>query len=427
MTQAPVIWLGEAHLRARSAERSRWIGGLHEARGVMVLPAATRPGFEAGLRKGLDHLGYDLVALLDAGPADDMGRLVTDHAELAEVSRHARADRPLPLGGFHAIAQGPAQSGASWVETDWRTLLSAPVPLWAVIDGVSWPEIQQTLSRAAPEHDCLYSTLDPDSRALAPWLVRVTPDSDFVALLQSRPQADHAFVLFQSDADLAALRRHFRRFTMLNTPADPNAPVYFRFYDPRVLIDAITAMRPAFLARLAAPVQTFIVPLTPLCLVPPGAALTGGTVDPFGAMEDCQGRLLVWRAPEGADGAAGSLRVDDGEFAVFEDQMRQRAALKLARMLHAEQDGSLSEKGCIQLAHRAAATAERYGMRTVSQVTVMARVMMAMGDDFAERDPDARQVLNDPALLPWQKKDRLVAWFVTTSQKTTPPKAAARG
>lgn len=56
-------------------------------------------------------------------------------------------------------------------------------------------------------------------------------------------------ILLQSDATIRELRAHLRRFTMLWTPADDHAPVYFRFYDPRVVVDMAQALEPWKLGR----------------------------------------------------------------------------------------------------------------------------------------------------------------------------------
>ncbi|RNF33642.1 hypothetical protein [Paracoccus methylarcula] len=155
-------WIGRCHLRARNMERQRWIGNREEAVGRLMLTASSAEDFATRLRTALPSLGYDLVAVLSAAPVqqtDDLGDLAN---RLPSLLPHVGHARPVPLGGFSEVA--PA---SHWQETAWDALLSGKVPIWAVIDGVSWPEISKILGQSNAEHSCLYSTLNPESRALA--------------------------------------------------------------------------------------------------------------------------------------------------------------------------------------------------------------------------------------------------------------------
>ena len=129
--------------------------------------------------------------------------------------------------------------------------------------------------------------------------VRLEPNTPFHEAWSEKPTDAHAGVLFTSDADIAALRAHFRHYTMANIPTKPDAPVYFWFYDPRVLLDFVSACDGPNLARLFGGITEFYVPLSPSCLVPSEADIALPPT-PFDNMSSCAGRYAVLAAVRGA-------------------------------------------------------------------------------------------------------------------------------
>jgi hypothetical protein len=106
--------------------------------------------------------------------------------------------------------------------------------VFAVLDGASIPDLLQQLDEQQPEHACLYrGELEPDMAEVAPYLVKLEPDSDFTDWLIEKGWGNHWGIFVVSGESLSALRRHFRKFLIVYSP--DNKPVYFRFYDPRVL------------------------------------------------------------------------------------------------------------------------------------------------------------------------------------------------
>lgn len=171
-----------------------------------------------------------------------------------------------------------------------------------------------------------------------------------------------------------------------------------------------------FIGRFVAKITGFVAPLTPLCLIPPGADLEGEAITPFTDAAACQGRLLAWMAADFDGPRSGDLKVTEQEFATFGGKMARRAAHKLARRLHDEHRDLAGPERCLSVALRAGAAVAEYGLTTVKQVTVVARAMLLFGDDFVVRDPKASRILTNRTLLPWQKKNQLIEWFVTTSR-----------
>lgn len=307
----------------------------------------------------------------------------------------------------------PAAPGGApiWRETGWQALGDDANPLWAVIDGVNWPGIAAVLVKAGTDHCCLYSTLDPDSRAMAPRLVRVVPGSDFARLLGARAHDSHSYILLTGGGSLEDMRAHLRRFTMLSIP-DADAPVYFRFYDPRVMIDAVAAMPESFLERFAQPITSIILPLAPQCLLPADGGAAGPVTDPFDDASTYQGRLLEWRRSAAVTPTGrGPAHVSPAEMAAMGARMHRRAILKLARRLHDEFGDLTSQNRCLKVAGTAPEYAARFGLASLAEVTVVARAQLLFGANFDERHPEARDILHDASLLNWQKSDQLSAWF----------------
>lgn len=108
--------------------------------------------------------------------------------------------------------------------------------VYAVLDGASVPDLPQTLWEMEPEHVCLWrGRLEPDMIAVVPYLVRLLPDHPFTDLVLTKGWGNHwgIFALTPKEADLRLMRIHFRRFLMVLDPE--GQPIYFRYYDPRVL------------------------------------------------------------------------------------------------------------------------------------------------------------------------------------------------
>jgi hypothetical protein len=106
--------------------------------------------------------------------------------------------------------------------------------VFAVLDGASIPGLLENLAEQQPEHVCLYrGELEPDMAEVAPYLIKLEPDSDFTDWLIEKGWGNHWGIFVISGESLSALRRHFRKFLIVYDP--DGKPVYFRYYDPRVL------------------------------------------------------------------------------------------------------------------------------------------------------------------------------------------------
>ena len=106
--------------------------------------------------------------------------------------------------------------------------------VYAILDGASVPDLPQTLARFEAESECLFrGDLEPDMALVAPYLVRLPPEAPFAEWLVDQGWGRHWGVFAISKADLRDLRMHLR--TVLKVYGPDLKPLYFRYYDPRVL------------------------------------------------------------------------------------------------------------------------------------------------------------------------------------------------
>jgi hypothetical protein len=125
--------------------------------------------------------------------------------------------------------------------------------LWAILDACDEPEVPRRARALGPERaSCLWEApRRDDDLAVAPFLVHLdalTLDW-LVGELWPKPWG----ILAVAQSDLRSLRRHFRRFLTVHDPDD--RPVYFRFYDPRVLRPFLDASTRKEIAELLGPCQ----------------------------------------------------------------------------------------------------------------------------------------------------------------------------
>lgn len=115
-----------------------------------------------------------------------------------------------------------------------RSLTDPNQPLFAVLDGASTPNLTAIFSEHRVLNVCLLpGEIDPELAQTAPYLAQFQARSAFTELFLIRGLGSHWGILGTSSADLRTLRMHFRKFL---TVWDPDGkPLYFRYYDPRVL------------------------------------------------------------------------------------------------------------------------------------------------------------------------------------------------
>jgi hypothetical protein len=129
--------------------------------------------------------------------------------------------------------------------------------VFAVLDGASVSELLQKLDEHKPDYECLYrGELAPDMAEVAPYLIRLEPDSEFTEWVIGEGWGNHWGVFAVARADLRSLRQHFRRFLMVHD--EEGKPLYFRYYDPRVLRVYLPTCNGEELNTIFGPVAAYI-------------------------------------------------------------------------------------------------------------------------------------------------------------------------
>jgi hypothetical protein len=106
--------------------------------------------------------------------------------------------------------------------------------VYAILDGAAVPDLLNELYRMDPAYECLYrGELEPDLAWVAPYLVHLEPDAPFTRFVLEQGWGGSWGIFATSNARFDEVRRHFRRFLMVHT--SEGKPLYFRYYDPRVL------------------------------------------------------------------------------------------------------------------------------------------------------------------------------------------------
>lgn len=102
---------------------------------------------------------------------------------------------------------------------------------YAIIDAASEPAIFAMLDELDPPASCLYSEpIQPEIIELAPYLVEV---NDEVRKWLSQRETPWGIYVY-TQATMRELRQHLRKYLMVMIP-DQEKPVFWRYYDPRIV------------------------------------------------------------------------------------------------------------------------------------------------------------------------------------------------
>lgn len=414
-------WLARCHVMAYSPSARRWEEAADEAVTVAAVLAEDADQVRALLQQQCHDDGLGLIRLDAIETLLQRCRREGIAHGLVELAHTTSSQHPVAYGEMLPLLPEPAPEPepaavlppVNYQETVWQALFAPhQPPLWAVIDGVNCREAVQRLSQAEAQSACLYASTDSATQANAPWLVRLEADSDLRTWLEGLPQDQHWGILLQSNATLKQLRSHLRKFTMLWTPANDQAPVYFRFYDPRVALDMSQALEPWKLAAFMAPLETVIVPASPLMVFPTELALTP-EIELDTDASDVQGRLVRIALSDDARAANGQGRqfaIGQAEYQRFGELAQSRASQALARSLK-ERYPQVSEGERMRAVIDATQLGERYGLASKKQIQTLVICVLEMGADFAQLLPDAKRILGNAKLAGWRKCQLLEEWL----------------
>jgi hypothetical protein len=130
--------------------------------------------------------------------------------------------------------------------------------LYAVLDGASVPNLPQELYQHEPDFLCLYrGALDPDLAETAPYLVRLEPGTPFTEWVLNEGWGNHWGIFLTASCEMRDLRSHFRKFLIVYDAA--GKPLYFRYYDPRVMRAFLPTCNATELQTVIGPIESYFV------------------------------------------------------------------------------------------------------------------------------------------------------------------------
>ncbi|MEP6847668.1 MAG: DUF4123 domain-containing protein [Acidobacteriota bacterium] len=137
-----------------------------------------------------------------------------------------------------------------------KHLITNTTRLYGVFDGASVPNLPMRLYEARIPNFCLFSgDLEPDMVYVAPYVVRLSPDSKFTDWVIDEGFGKHWGIFVHSAKPLPEMRRHFR--DLVNVYDEKANSMVFRFYDPRVLRKFLPVCTPDELKVLFGDVENF--------------------------------------------------------------------------------------------------------------------------------------------------------------------------
>ena len=145
-----------------------------------------------------------------------------------------------------------------WVEPaslfDVRQVAAAG-QLFAILDACDAPLVPPKVGELGDSRGVSLYRGEAEERFadIAPYLVAV--DESMLTWILETLWREHWGVLIVSDASLADLRTHFRKFLTVSSPAGESW--YFRFYDPRVLEKYLQSCSESELRSFVGPVRSF--------------------------------------------------------------------------------------------------------------------------------------------------------------------------
>ncbi|WP_343073672.1 DUF4123 domain-containing protein [Pyxidicoccus fallax] len=149
-------------------------------------------------------------------------------------------------GAGQGADDGDAPTKASTVHP---VLEQQEFPLFALLDAARSERILQMLGSADEQRASLYTGPEGDALAeVAPYLVALPPGSELLGRLLEEGWGKAWGVFVTSELSFRELRRHFRRFLLVED--ELGRSLYFRFYDPRVLRVFLDTCTPEHRAEL---------------------------------------------------------------------------------------------------------------------------------------------------------------------------------
>lgn len=131
--------------------------------------------------------------------------------------------------------------------------------LFAVLDAARSDRVLSLVRTAVDDYRCLYEGMDAETQADgAPYLVRIAKGSRLLPRLIGEGWGESWGVFVEAPVSLRELRAHLRKLLVVTRESD-GLPMYFRFYDPRVLRVFLSVATPRQVEMLFGPVERFFI------------------------------------------------------------------------------------------------------------------------------------------------------------------------
>ena len=150
---------------------------------------------------------------------------------------------------------GLLRQSQSYVDVLRERIRREPGTLFAILDACDEPRVPEKVEELGPKRAVsLYrGWAEGDYWAIAPYLVEV--DEPLLDWILENLWSDPWGIFAAAPVDLAALRKHFRRFLKVRGPEGNE--LYFRFYDPRVLPLFLSTCNPQEIDQFLGPILAF--------------------------------------------------------------------------------------------------------------------------------------------------------------------------
>lgn len=130
--------------------------------------------------------------------------------------------------------------------------------VYAVLDAASIPNLLGVIDEHRQKYERLFmGELEPGMAEVVPYLVQLQPDGPFADWIFEKGWGKHWGIYAVSEANIRTLRLHFRSFLTVYDP--DNRPLYFRYYDPRILRIYLPTCNAGELKTVFGPVDYFLV------------------------------------------------------------------------------------------------------------------------------------------------------------------------
>lgn len=135
---------------------------------------------------------------------------------------------------------------------------NAAQQLYAILDGARDENIFSRLVVADIDSACLLRGDQAiDLAEVAPYLLRLQQEKPFTSWILENYWGKSWGIVLESPATLRDLKRHFRKFLVVYT--EEGNPLYFRYYDPRVLRVYLPTCNEEELKTVFGPVTRYLV------------------------------------------------------------------------------------------------------------------------------------------------------------------------